>query len=111
MTKKITVVFATERLEKQFENLDKKEVELKKHLFRAIEDLKGNPFSGKKLARHLWPKEYIQKYGIDNLWKYDLPKSWRLIYTIINEGEVELVSVILEWFNHKDYERRFRYLF
>ena len=31
------------------------------------------------------------------------------LYTITSENEVQLVSAILEWFNHKDYERKFRY--
>ncbi len=41
------------------------------------------------------PKEYIKKYKIDNLWKYNLPNAWRLLYTI-KGNEVMIVSVILE---------------
>jgi len=110
MQRKINVVFATENLEKQFEKLNSEE-DLKKHLLRAISDLKQNPFCGRKLSQRLFPKEYIKKYNVTNLWKYDLPNGWRLIYTVLRESEVELVSVILEWFNHKEYERRFNYLF
>ena len=43
-----------------------------------------------------------------NLWKYDLPKGWRLIYSIVND-EIVVVSLILEWFDHKEYERKFKY--
>ncbi|MFT4309184.1 MAG: hypothetical protein ACMXYL_01710 [Candidatus Woesearchaeota archaeon] len=50
----------------------------------------------------------IRNYRITNLWKYDLPSGWRLIYTIKTD-EVMIISVILEWFSHKDYERRFNY--
>jgi len=109
MGKKINVVFATEKLEKEFEKLDA-EGDLKKHLRRAIDDLKKNPFCGIKLKHNLFPKEYMQKYKITNLWKYNLPGGWRIIYTLLDESEVELLSVILEWFNHKEYERRFNYL-
>ena len=57
----------------------------------------------------LIPKEYFRKYGkLDNLWKYNLPNAWRLIYTIKTE-EVVVLSVILEWMDHKNYERRFKY--
>lgn len=31
----------------------------------------------------------------DNLWKYDLPKAWRLIYSVAN-GEVCIISIVLE---------------
>jgi len=56
----------------------------------------------------LWPKEYIQNYNITNLWKYDFPNAWRLIYTL-EANEVKIVSIILNWMNHKDYDRLFRY--
>jgi len=38
-----------------------------------------------------------------------MPKGWRLLYTISPEDEVQLISAILDWFNHKDYERKFKY--
>ena len=63
----------------------------------------GNKNSASSLA-----KKYVLDYKIDNLWKYDLPNSWRLIYTI-RLDEVEIISVVLEWFNHKEYDRRFGY--
>lgn len=45
---------------------------------------------------------------LTNLWKYDLPDAWRLIYTI-KEDEIKILSIILEWFDHKEYERKFNY--
>ena len=102
------IKFVTERLEKEFENLDENDF-LKKSIKKALADLKANAFFGIQIPKRLFPKEYIEKYSLTNLWKYDLPKGWRLIYTITAENEVEIVCVILEWFNHKNYERRFRY--
>ena len=66
-------------------------------------------FSGIQIPKRLFPKEYVRKYGINNLWKYDLPRGWRLMYTVTAENEVDLISAILEWFDHKDYEMRFKY--
>jgi hypothetical protein len=63
---------------------------------------------GTKIKKKLWPKGYKQKFGITNLWKYDLPNAWRIIYTIETD-EVMIVSIILEWFSHKDYKKRFKY--
>ena len=67
-----------------------------------------NAFCGTQIPKRLFPKEYIQKYGITNLWKYDLPKAWRLLYSVAKD-EVVVISIILEWFDHKEYERRFKY--
>ena len=54
------------------------------------------------------PKIYIKKYGIDNLWKYNFPNAWRLIYSVARD-EIIVVTIILEWMNHKEYEKRFNY--
>ncbi len=109
--KKRYVSFVDENLKKNFEKLEKGKFEdeqLREFISRAIEDIKKNPFCGVLISKKLWPKEYIKKYSIKNLWKYNLPNSWRLIYTI-KEDEISILNILIEWFNHKDYERRFRY--
>ena len=104
------VVFANDKLEKDFNALANTE-ELKKYLERAIEQIKLNAYCGTQFKKRLIPLEYIRKYGVNNLWKYDLPDGWRLIYALFPQNKVEILSVVLEWFNHKDYERRFNYFF
>jgi hypothetical protein len=34
--------------------------------------------------------------------------GWRMMYTLANQ-ELEVLGVILEWFNHPHYERRHGY--
>jgi len=111
MSKEILVAFINEKIKSEFESLKKgkfEDDELHNFIDRAMDDLKKDPVCGTKIPRKLWPKTYIQKYGITNLWKYDLPNAWRLIYTIESD-EVRIINIILEWFNHKDYEKRFKY--
>ena len=108
MIKASKVVFISEELEYDFNTL-KPDDPIKKAMIRAIQDLKQNAFSGIQIPKKLFPREYIQKYGITNLWKYDLPRGWRLMYTVTADNEVDLISAILEWFDHKDYERKFGY--
>ena len=103
-----TAVFATDELEKDFYSL-KENDEIKIYIKRAIQDIQKNAFCGIQLPKRLIPKEYIQNYKITNLWKYDLPDGWRLIYSITTPNKVEILAVILEWFDHKNYERRFGY--
>lgn len=102
------MTFISETLEKTFKSLPENEI-LKKHIKRAIESIKENAFVGTRIPKRLFPKEYIAKYNITNLWKYDLPDGWRLIYTLVSPTKVEIVSVILEWFDHPNYEKRFGY--
>lgn len=110
-TREIHVGFATEEIKKAFEELKNGKFEdkqLYEFLQRAVDDLKKNPFVGKNIPKNLIPKEYIKKFGIDNLRKYDLPNAWRLIYSLKGD-EIMIFSVILEWMDHKNYERRFKY--
>jgi len=109
--KPVYVSFCNKRIESSFEELMKgkfHDKQLYEFIDRAIRDLKKNPACGTKICKRLWPKNYIQEFGISNLWKYDLPNSWRLIYTI-KEDELMILNIILEWFDHKEYERRFKY--
>lgn len=110
-SKPIYVAFANPKLEKDFEKLKQGKFEdkqLYKFIDRAISDLKKNPMCGVKIPRKLWPRGYIKKYQIKNLWKYDLPDGWRLIYSIF-ENELMILNLILEWFPHNEYERKFGY--
>lgn len=101
------VIFADKGLEEAFNSLPENEP-LKKSIRRAIENLKENAFCGERIRKELIPAPYMQKYKIDNLLWYPLPNGWRLVYSVIRD-EIELLAAILEWFDHKDYERRFSY--
>ena len=68
--------------------------ELHKAISNAIENLKINPEFGTKIPQRLIPKFYKTNYNADNLWKYNLPKAWRLIYTLTTD-EVKIISIIL----------------
>lgn len=108
---KSKVKFVDEKVKESFEKLKESKTEDKKlyeWINRALDDLEENAFCGVQIPKRLFPKIYIWKYEIDNLWKYDLPKGWRLIYSATN-NEVSVLSIILEWMDHKNYEKRFGY--
>lgn len=102
------VAFADEKVKEAAQLLKKEDPELYKFIERAIEDLKKDTFCGTSIPKKLIPKIYIKKYNIDNLWKYDLPGAWRLLYSVAGD-KVKIVAIILEWLDHKEYERRFGY--
>ena len=108
---KSEIKFAEKKIQKSFEKLKNSKTQdkkLYKWIYNAFKDLEENAFCGTQISKKLIPKVYIEKYGIDNLWKYDLPNAWRLIYSVEN-GVVCVLSIILEWMSHKDYERKFKY--
>jgi len=105
---KSEIQFVNEKIKAAFEKLKNEDKKMHELILRAFEDMENNAFCGIQMPKKLIPKEYIKKYNVRNLWKYNLPDAWRLIYSI--EGKNLLVfSIILEWMNHKEYERRFGY--
>jgi Txe/YoeB family toxin of Txe-Axe toxin-antitoxin module len=108
---KSRVFFAENNLRKNFEELKGgklEEQQLHNHIKQALDNLKLNAFSGIQIPKRLIPSAYISKYNIDNLWKYDLPRGWRLLYSVGRDG-IEVLSIVLEWVDHKNYEKRFKY--
>ena len=74
----------------------------------AIDILEKNPFSGTQIPKRLIPKEYNKFFKPDNLWKYDLNKTWRLIYWISSDDTGQ-ITLLIDWMNHKQYDKLFGY--
>ena len=108
---KSKVVFADHEVRKSYEKLKTSRSEdeyLFNSLNTAFDTISEDVFCGIQISKRLIPKEYIQKYQIDNLWKYNLNGSWRLLYSVARD-EIVIIAIILEWLPHKNYERRFKY--
>jgi len=74
-------VFVANSLQEAFEKLEEKDP-LKKSLIKAIKEIKENAFCGRNVKKKLIPRKMIKKYGMNNLWIYNLPSAWRLLYSI-----------------------------
>ncbi len=75
---------------------------------KAIAKLKRDREAGKRIPKRLIPREYVVKYGVTNLWKLNLDRYWRMIYTIVGD-QIRLVSIVIEVLDHKKYDRKFGY--
>ena len=104
------IKFVDERLSKSFNKLkeNKEQKILYSSLISAFNEIEKNAFIGIQIPKKLIPKDYTKKYNIHNLWKYNLPNAWRLLYSVENQ-EIIVVSIVLEWLPHKEYEKRFSY--
>ncbi len=102
------VVFADEELKRSFELLREKDERLYREVLSALKTIKDNAFCGRNVKKKLIPKDLIKKYSINNLWIYNLRRDWRLLYTITS-NEIEVLSIVLDWMNHKDYEKLFKF--
>lgn len=81
---------------------------MQKLIEKGINKLKYSFKYGDHIPKKQIPKEYISKYGVENLWKLNLNGYWRMIYTV-RGTEIEVISIILEVINHKDYDKKFGY--
>jgi hypothetical protein len=104
----VVLRYADERIKKSFEKLKERDDKFLRHLKNAIENIKEDPVCGVKVSKKLIPKGWVKRYGINNLYKYNLPNAWRLFYSL-SGNEIELIAIVLGCFNHKEYERKFNY--
>ena len=100
------VVFIDQELEDSFTQMSDKDP-IKKGIIRAIGFIKEDFSCGRNVKKELIPKKFIDKYHLNNLWIYDLPNGWRLLYSIASGGEIEIIAAVLDWMDHKDYEKLF----
>ncbi|MBU0758286.1 MAG: type II toxin-antitoxin system RelE/ParE family toxin [Nanoarchaeota archaeon] len=75
---------------------------------QKIELLRDNPEFGVHIPKDRIPKQYVINYDVNNLWKVNLSGAWRMIYTI-KGSEVEIISLILDIMDHRDYSKKFGY--
>jgi len=103
------ISFIDIELKNSFKELKTSDPRLHKEIEKAINEICKNSFCGRNVKKSLIPKELKRKYGINNLWIYNLRKDWRLLYSV-GRDEIELIAVVLDWMNHKQYERLFKFL-
>lgn len=95
-------------------NEESKNAKMERMLLKAvnqkIELMKANPHYGDPIAKNIIPKEYIQKYGVTNLFRIELPNFWRMLYTLTNGGtNIEVIAFVLDIIDHKKYNKQFGY--
>jgi len=113
--KKIKVKYSPvfqEQLKNLREVIKEKDSKLHVQLLKAIEREKDNllidPHRGLQIPKKQIPERYIIEGGVTNLWKINLPSYWRMVYTITG-NELEIISILLEFIDHKDYDKVFGY--
>jgi len=77
---------------------------------KKIELVKVNPHYGNSVAKKLIPNEYKVKYGVNNLFRVELPDYWRMLYTLTEgESQIEVIAFVLDMIDHKEYDKKFGY--
>jgi len=102
------VIFADEKLKEVFDLLRESDNELYKKISKALAHIKNNIWAGRQVKKKLIPKFLVDKYKIANLWIFNLGKDWRLLYSL-GKDEIEILAIVLDWMDHKDYERLFNF--
>jgi len=108
MTTQCKVKFIDDELEKAFNSLSDEDP-IKRAVIKAIQNIREDFQSGEYIPKSKIPEAYLKKYGINNVRVYDLPFAWRLMYTVTGSSEIGIISIILGWMNHKDYQKLFRF--
>ncbi len=75
-----------------------------------VELIKVNPHYGEPISKSLIPRKYIEDFGITNLFRVELARYWRMLYTLTDgESTVEIIAFVLDIIDHKKYDKKFGY--
>ena len=101
------IVFADKKLKEQYESLDENPEFgwLYKALNRAFADISKDPSIGVPIKKYRIPAD-LRLEKINNLWKYDMPSGWRLLYSLGRHG-ITIMALVLEWCDHDSYQKRY----
>ena len=95
---------------KQFDRAPK---DVAADLRRKAKRLADDPQAGTYVAFHPRFKRSLAKWmarvgTVDNLWKLDLARGWRALYTVGSDGPLRVVLVV-EVVDHQEYDRLLAY--
>ena len=77
---------------------------------KKVELIKANPHYGDPISKKLIPQEYVEKYGVTNLFRVSLSNYWRMLYTLTDgETVIEIIAFVLDIIDHKEYNKKFGY--
>ena len=77
---------------------------------KKIDLIKTNIHYGEPIAKKLIPDEYKKKYGVKNLFRVELPRFWRMLYTLTDGGDkIEIIAFVLDVIDHDKYNKKFGY--
>lgn len=71
--------------------------------------LAEDPTAGDSVRKDMIPRELRRRFGIENLWRAELPGGWRFLYTIAARVDVRPQVRILRILTHKEYDRLMGY--
>jgi hypothetical protein len=74
----------------------------------AIRNIKANHTFGDLIPGKNISKGVVNRYGTDKIFRVELVGYWRLLYTLIGD-EIKIVAFILEFMDHKRYDKIFGY--
>ncbi|MFH0711802.1 MAG: hypothetical protein V1889_01720 [archaeon] len=89
--------------------LNKQSRMILKAINNKIDLIKSNIHYGDPIAKNLIPEEYKIKYTISNLFRVELPAFWRMLYTLTNNEEIEIITFVLDIIDHPTYDNKFGY--
>lgn len=101
---------ATHEFNKNYEKLGKNHPTVKTGVDEAkkLMDNDKVTLNSNPIEKRISPKEYQHLYKINNLWRYELPERYRLIYTVVTKYPVKIYR-IFNVLSHPEYNKLFGY--
>ena len=97
-------VYVSQELNNLLKNL-KPDDKFVKWINDMVDVLKENKFAGDLIKKSQIPRLYIERYKVNNLYRYAHPEGFRSCYTILSDQ----CPYILDIMSHREYDKVFKY--
>ena len=81
---------------------------LKQEIIESFSLLKEDCTRGDNIPKNLI-QYYLQKYDVNNVWRYELSDGARMVYTILTDSNGLIVYLLEGFRTHDEYDKRFCY--
>ncbi|MEM2099191.1 MAG: hypothetical protein QXU99_05560 [Candidatus Bathyarchaeia archaeon] len=96
-------IFISKELAERLEKLGP-EHKLNHWIADMKEAIRENIYAGELIRKSQVPKQIVDKYGVNNLYRYGLPEGFRACYTVIGN-----CAYIIDVMSHAEYDKLFGY--
>lgn len=90
-------------------NSTSEDKKLYNNMLKTFDKLKYNPYRGDNFKKDRIPKIYKQLYGLNNLFKLNIDRYWRLLYFVKSLDRNTTLIILIDFMPHPEYDRLFGY--
>lgn len=111
--KPVRIIFSPEAEEAYNKLKETADSKIEKSILNSIDKkkelIRANIHYGEPVDKNKISEEYKIRYDVKNMFWVELANFWRMLYTLTNDNEIEIIAFILDIMDHDKYNKKLGY--